>query len=199
MKRRTLGWRSFALSITLEITLAVLLAGCSAVAASPVPATSVPRIPTPTETFGPGIGANQVTPTLQETMLGAHPCAMTTEADVAGIMAFQKIPAPDGAILVGRGAIASDGMTASMDADLFGVCARRMTPDAVVAFYVARMPAGGWTRATTASDPNLPCGNRACWKQPEQNKTTPFVRLQDMQVVGSDVEFTIVDGSYSHI
>ncbi len=96
------------------------------------------------------------------------------------------------------GAIASDDMTSSMEANLVGVCAKRMTPNAVVAFYVARMPASGWTRATTASDPNLPCGGLACWKQSEQNNTTLFVRLQDMQAVGSDVEFTIVDGDYSH-
>lgn len=194
MKRRTLGWGTFALGITLAFSLA----GCSAAAVANVPATPTLGVPTPTETFGPGIGANAVTPTIQETMLGAHPCTMTTDADVANLMGYHKIPAPSGSILVGRGAMASDGMTASMDADLFGVCAKGMTPDAVVAFYVARMPAGGWTRATAASDPNLPCGNRPCWKQPEQNNTTPFVRLQDMQVVGSDVEFTIVDGDYSH-
>lgn len=194
MRRKTLGWRAFALGIALTFSLT----GCNSTAASNDRPTHVPGVPTPTETFGPGIGASAVTPTIQETMLGAHPCAMTTDADVASIMGYHKIPAPAGSILVGRGAMASDGMTASMDANLYGVCAKGMTPDAVVAFYMARMPAGGWTRATAVSDPNLPCGNRACWKQPEQNNTTPFVRLQDMQVVGNDVEFTIVDGSYSH-
>ncbi len=175
--------------------LASSLVGCSSMMAHTTP---LSLTPTPTLTFGPGIGASSVTPTIQETTMGAHPCTMTTDADVASIMAFRKIPAPDGSILVGRGAIASDGVTSSMSAELFGVCAKGTTPDAVVAFYVARMPAGGWTRATTASDPNLPCGGLACWKMPEQNNTPQFVRLQDMQVVGSNVEFTVLDGAYSH-
>lgn len=190
MLRQTLRQRALVFSISVTIALA----GCETATVSTHPATAL----TPTKTIGRGVGASAVTPTIQETSLGAHPCTMTTETDVANLMAYRKIPAPDGSILVARGGIASDGVTSSMEANLFGVCAKGMTQDAVNAFYVARMPASGWTRATAASDPNLPCGGFACWKQPEQNNTTLFVRLQDMQVVGSDVEFTIVDGDYSH-
>ncbi len=195
MLRRLGKWNALAPAAVLCVALTSSLVGCSSTMAR---ATSLSHSPTPTETFGPGIGASAVTPTIQETVMGAHPCTMTTDAEVASVMAFRKIPAPDGSILVGRGAIASDGVTSSMSAELFGVCAKGMTPDAVVSFYVARMQASGWTRATTTSDPNLPCGGLACWKMPEQSNTTQFVRLQDMQVVGSDVEFTVLDGNYSH-
>ncbi len=57
------------------------------------------------------------------------------------------------------------------------------------------MTASGWTQSATVptiGNPNEPCAYKYCWTRDVGNGAMVIVTLKNMQVKGSDTEFTIV-------
>lgn len=176
-------------------TIGLLLIACS-------PATSVTAqtaSPTPSATSTPTL-FTPPTPQPTATALGANPCESSSNPNTESILSARGIPTPDGAIVVDQGDQAMDGVTASADFELTGICAKGSSPDAVWEFYAARMPAAGWTQSATIpqpADPSAPCSGKYCWTKDAGNGTTLVISFQNMQPKGSDTEFTLVYESYS--
>ncbi len=171
--------------LVLSATLGLLLVACGPTASG------TSQIPSPTAP------APIASPTVQPTAtpLGANPCGSSSSADVASRLSAWHIPTPAGAIVVDQGELASDGPSGGAIFTLFGVCAKGSSPDAVWTFYVAHMPASGWTQSATVptiGNPNEPCGYKYCWTKDVKQGSALIVTLKNMVVKGSDTEFTIV-------
>jgi hypothetical protein len=102
---------------------------------------------------------------------------------------WNGVPPLPGTLIYSDAARASDGVQTSSSSEALGLCTPGMTPDAVTAFYVTRLPANGW--ATIATFPPESSCIGICWKRDAGGGTTSYVALDHLQAADSATLYTL--------
>ncbi len=172
------------------LAVALTLAACAAsvtTAHAPVSASS----PTPTETL---MATSTQSPTSTAAPVRFGNTLLPTPAPsgpsaFGAFVGWNAVPALPGTLIYSDAARASDGVQTSSSSEALGLCTPGMTPDAVTAFYVTRLPANGW--ATIATFPSASSCTGVCWKRDAGGGTTTYVALDHLQVADSATLYTL--------
>jgi hypothetical protein len=169
--------------------LSLLMSACALVSTTPTAPTPSPT-PTPTLALPTLDLAPTATPLPSQ-------CVSTTGVSAG---TFPDVPVPDDAIMFDEGYGGTGGVTATpVTFQKTGVCTKALTPDAVRAFYAARMPANGWTHSATFpanGDLNAPCPDAYCWRKTPAPNVVRTVALENVRVIGGITVYTIDDITY---
>lgn len=169
------------------VILSLLVGACALASTTPAAPTPTPTLALPTLALAP-----TATPLPSQ-------CVSTTGQGGSGT--FPNVPVPADAITFDLGHGAGGGVTATPAGfQIFGVCTKSLTPDAVRALFATQMPANGWTHSATfpaiGADPNAPCPDAYCWKKTPASNAVRAVALENVRVVGGITVYAVDEIRY---
>ena len=110
---------------------------------------------------------------------------------VGPFVGWDGVPALPGTLIYSDATRASDGVQTSSQSESLGLCTPGMTPDAVSAFYVTRLPATGWATITTFPPASSCTG--VCWRRDAGGGTTIYLALDHLQAADGATLYTLTN------